>query len=226
MKFLYCALTERKEGDTMLKTTEEILMQDPWGRLRLATIEMEKAISVAPLLKKVNDETSVLPYLSEFHRALSGCGLVRPFNWNEWGAPALTAENAAFLSDDEDWRHVTRIIRGDRFHEGVFRAHALDGSLVALVKRSYYVRQTTSGWPTALSEMDDMDLEIGLRVEGRRAGQVGTTTGFRSQIRVGNLKDWEFQVLWNDGTTSIEQMRHWHVVAPLKTLTQISRPGR
>lgn len=57
--------------------------------------------------------------------------LVQPFDWMQWQAPMLSEVDIDELSIDDCIRHITRLVRGDRFaenllagwiHEGYFRA--------------------------------------------------------------------------------------------------------
>ena len=57
--------------------------------------------------------------------------LVQPFDWMQWQAPMLSEVDIDELTIDDCIRHITRLVRGDRFaenllagwiHEGYFRA--------------------------------------------------------------------------------------------------------
>ena len=69
------------------------------------------------------------------HVAMKSCiaklHLVQPFNWMQWQAPMLSEVDIDQLGIDDCIRHITRLVRGDRFaenllagwiHEGYFRA--------------------------------------------------------------------------------------------------------
>ena len=69
------------------------------------------------------------------HVAMKSCiaklHLVQPFDWMQWQAPMLSEVDIDELSIDDCIRHITRLVRGDRFaenllagwiHEGYFRA--------------------------------------------------------------------------------------------------------
>lgn len=208
----------------MKSDTRSVLLDDRWGKARYVAVEVEQAAEVAHLLPK--NEPSFAKLLFNFHMAISGLGLVRPFDWMKWEEPSLTAERAKTLPAEDIWRHATRVIRGERFCEGLFEAHVFNGSLVALVRRAYEVHQTNNGWPTAFAELDDADLETGIEVEGLRSREVGTTTGFREQRPNAANPGWNFQVLWDDGSSTMEDMNNWHLVVPMKKLVQLSRKRR
>jgi len=205
----------------MKSDTHKVLLDDRWGKARYIAVEVEQAAQVAQLLPK--NEASFAKLLFNFQMAISGLGLVRPFDWMKWEEPSLTAESAKTLPAEHIWRHATRIIRGERFSEGMFEAHVHNGSLVALVRRAYEVHQTNNGWPTAFAELDDADLETGIEVEGLRSREVGITTGFRELRTQPKNPGWDFQVVWKDGTSTMEDMNHWHLVVPMKKLVQLSR---
>lgn len=204
----------------MKAATRDHLLDDRWGKLRYFAIEVEKHLNVAHLFP--DEDPSRNKAFFNFRMALGGVGLVQPFDWVTWDAPALTAEMASTLTYGEAWRHATRIVRGDRFCEGAFDAHLYNGSLVALARRVYFLRETDNGWPKAFSQLDDIDLETGIHVEGRRAGQLGMTTGFREKRTTRDNPGWDFQVLWNDETCTMEDINDWHLVLPLKTLAQLT----
>jgi len=199
----------------MKDETKVQLLKDRWGKLRYTAAAAEQAVLISEILP--NHRASFF----EFRMAIGAAGLVKPFDWMKWDEPQLTAEMAARLPQDKVWRHATRILRGDRFCEGLFEAHVRDKSLMALARRAFNLSQTEDGWPRSFSELDDIDLETGLVVEGRIRDRVGVTTGFREQRTNAENLGWDFQVLWNDETCTMEDMNEWHLVVPLKTLVQL-----
>lgn len=199
----------------MKEESKAHLLKDRWGKLRYTAAAAEQAVVLSEVIPNYGGS------FFEFRMAIGAAGLVKPFDWMKWDAPQLTAETATQLNADEVWRHATRILRGDRFCEGLFEAHVRDKSLTALARRAYELSQTEEGWPRTFSELDDIDLETGLVVEGRVRDRNGVTTGFREQRTNSANPGWDFQVLWNDETCTMEDMNEWHLVIPLKTLVQL-----
>lgn len=62
--------------------------------------------------------------------------LVQPFNWNEWGADFPSRSGIADLSLADCVRHITRIVRLNRFSEGVLLNAVRSGELMALCMRA------------------------------------------------------------------------------------------
>jgi hypothetical protein len=199
----------------MKQETKAHLLKDRWGKLRYAAAEAEQAVLLSEFLPSDGGA------FFRFRMALGTAGLVKPFDWMKWGAPPLTVEMVPQLTADDIWRHATRIVRGDRFHEGVFDAYVRDLSLTALARRAYELSETDQGWPHSFAQLDDGDLETGLVVESRLKDRVGVTTGFREQRTDSAHPGWDFQVLWDDETCTMEDMNEWHLVLPLKTLVQL-----
>jgi hypothetical protein len=63
---------------------------------------------------------------------LGGLRLVQPFDWNAWGAESIPVANLGRLDMDECVRHITRIVRADRFSEGVLAGAVTSGYLRAI----------------------------------------------------------------------------------------------
>lgn len=63
---------------------------------------------------------------------LGGVGLVQPFNWNAWKEPSPEIHELWMLSESDCIRHVTRIVRAERFNEGVLRGAVKSGRLSVL----------------------------------------------------------------------------------------------
>jgi hypothetical protein len=63
---------------------------------------------------------------------LGGLHLVQPFNWNAWGAEMVPVANLGQLDMDDCVRHITRIVRADRFSEGVLAGAVTSGYLRAI----------------------------------------------------------------------------------------------
>ncbi|MGA0117348.1 MAG: DUF6508 domain-containing protein [Ilumatobacteraceae bacterium] len=199
----------------MKQETKAQLLTDRWGKLRYAAAEAEQAVLLSEFLPSDGGA------FFRFRMAVGTAGLVKPFDWMTWGDPQLTVELAAQLTAEEVWKHATRIVRGDRFCEGLFESHVRDLSLMALARRAYELSETEDGWPRSFSELDDADLETGLVVESRLLDRVGVTTGFREQRTNSAQPGWDFQVMWDDETCTMEDMNEWHLVLPLKTLVQL-----
>ena len=63
---------------------------------------------------------------------LGRVGLVQPFNWNAWNAPSPEIHEMWMLSAHDCIRHVTRIVRAERFNEGVLKSAVRSGRLSVL----------------------------------------------------------------------------------------------
>ena len=66
------------------------------------------------------------------------CGrlhLVQPFDWKAWVEIAPPSHDAVALSWEDCVRHVTRIVRAERFAEGSLMASVRSGELRALCER-------------------------------------------------------------------------------------------
>ena len=70
--------------------------------------------------------------------------LVQPFNWNEWAADFPSREQIAELSLADCVRHITRLVRLNRFAEGVLFNAVRSGDLMALCMRA---KQLANGEP-------------------------------------------------------------------------------
>lgn len=70
--------------------------------------------------------------------------LVQPFNWNEWGVDFPSRAEIAELSLADCVRHITRIVRLNRFSEGVLVNAVRSGDLMALCMRA---REMANGEP-------------------------------------------------------------------------------
>jgi hypothetical protein len=97
----------------------------------------------------------------EMRGAIVALGLIRPFNWNNWGRPNPTREEVGALDDDDVSKFLTRIIRQDRFMEGTFDHACRIGIVSALALRAYHiVLLDEEGWPKAL-QIDDKGALLG-----------------------------------------------------------------
>lgn len=188
------------------------VMADRWARLRALSIHLDS--EVAAESEAGAERASTDGALYHFRMAIGSVGLVKPFDWPKWGAPGLTTEMVPMLDDEMSWKHVTRIMRADRFNDGVFEAYARSGSLTALVRHLYELRETVNGWPKSFAVNPDGSVPEGLNVFAGRRGTPfrAQTTGKRYRCPDCN-EGWALEVLWGGGGLSRVCSREWHHMA-------------
>ena len=86
------------------------------------------------------DEMSV----AKLNVKIGSLHLVQPFNWNAWEADFPTHEQIAQLSLADCVRHITRLVRLNRFAEGVLSNAIASGDLLALCVQA---RKQANGRP-------------------------------------------------------------------------------
>ena len=52
-------------------------------------------------------------------RVMGRLNLVQPFKWMDWQAPPISEVDLSQLDINDCVRHITRLVRGDRFAEGL-----------------------------------------------------------------------------------------------------------
>jgi hypothetical protein len=84
-------------------------------------------------LERLENSTEVIgkDHLSVVQQ-LGGLHLVQPFNWNAWGAEMVPVADLGQLDMGDCVRHITRIVRADRFSEGVLAGVVISGYLRAM----------------------------------------------------------------------------------------------
>ena len=96
-----------------------------------------------------------LPQLSEpdyleMKNYLGQLRLVQPFDWMHWEAPALTEVDLEQVDLHDCIRHITRLVRGDRFAENSLSSWIVSGHFRALCEAA---ARKANGQPTpALSK--------------------------------------------------------------------------
>lgn len=76
--------------------------------------------------------------------------VVQPFDWMHWEAPALTEVDLEQIDLHDCIRHITRLVRGDRFAENSLSSWILSGHFRALCEAA---ARKANGQPTpALSK--------------------------------------------------------------------------
>lgn len=184
---------------------------DAWGRARALSLVLDSTFE--PLLVEVMG----LPHLNgmghKFHMALGALGLIRPFSWTTWGAPGLTRDMVPTLDDDDAWRHITRIVRSERFCEGVFDSHVQDGSLTSLLRHIYFLRCTDNGRPSHLPLFNDGSVEPGIRLATVRGTTMGHSTGRHNTCNESGCSRWSIEIELSN-TDRVEVCSElWHYVA-------------
>lgn len=76
-------------------------------------------------------ELSLKDHLEVVHQ-LGGLRLIQPFDWNAWGADVVPIADLGQLDIHDCVRHITRLVRADRFSEGVLAGALANGYLRAL----------------------------------------------------------------------------------------------
>ncbi len=60
-------------------------------------------------------------------QAIAKLHLVQPFDWMQWSAPMLSEVDVDSLSIEDCVRHITRLVRGDRFAENLLAGWIREG---------------------------------------------------------------------------------------------------
>ncbi len=194
----------------MVHYIPDYVMNDRWARLRALSFAIDFEAAIDERLKRREGPTDGL--LFRFHMAIGAAGLVRPFPWTQWEAPMLTKAMVQNLNDEMAWKHMTRIVRADRFNEGVFDAYARSGVLTELARHLHELRQTENGWPTDFPVNPDGSVEAGVTVVAGLGRLRGVTNGPRYRCpECGG--GWSIEVNWPGGRTSRTCSRDWHFLA-------------
>ena len=186
------------------------LAADKWGRARALSFALDEGFE--PLLVQVMGLPNLNGNGHHFHMALGALGLVKPFDWMKWDAPALTRELVPTLDDDTAWRHVTRVVRCERFCEGTFDAHIRNGSLTALLRHLYTIRCTENGRPLNFPMFSDGSVEQGLRLVGFNLGTIGHTTGRHDVCGQPECSRWSVELELSNGRRQYWCSDNWHYV--------------
>ena len=105
------------------------------------------------LLERLNQLEKSGEFSSTDHldivKRLGGLRLIQPFNWNSWGADIIPLAELDQLDIHDCVRHITRIVRADRFSEGVLAGAVSSGYLLTLceVARSRVVDSPVPALP-------------------------------------------------------------------------------
>ncbi len=194
----------------MTRNLPEYVMNDRWARLRALSFEIDFHSEIDQRLNRARSPIDSLMF--PFHMAIGAAGLVRPFDWTTWEAPMLTIEMVPNLNDEMARKHMTRIVRADRFNEGVFDSYARSGVLTALARHLYELRQTENGWPTDFAVNPDGSVESGIALVAGRGVIRGLTNGRRyrcPECRGG----WSLECELRGGHVVRVCSRDWHFLA-------------
>ena len=194
----------------MTPTIHPTLAADKWGRARALSCALDEGFE--PLMVQVMGLPNVNGMSFNFHMALGALGLVKPFDWMKWDVPALTKEMVPTLDDDTAWRHVTRVVRSERFFEGNFDAHIRNGSLTALLRHLYILRCTENGRPLNFPMFSDGSVEPGLRLVGFSQGTIGHTTGRHEVCAQPDCSRWSVELEVHNGLRQYWCSDNWHYV--------------
>jgi hypothetical protein len=82
--------------------------------------------------------------LARLNVKIGALHLVQPFDWNAWEAPPLDQIEIGQLTLADCVRHITRLVRLNRFAEGVLMSAVAEGDLMALVTQA---RKQAGGRP-------------------------------------------------------------------------------
>ena len=187
------------------------LNAEKWGRARALSLLLD--FTFEPLLVEVMGLPHVNGMGHQFHMALGALGLIKPFDWTHWGAPGLTTDMVPSLDDDASWRHITRIVRSERFCEGVFDSHIRDGSLTALLRHMYIMRCTDNGRPLDIPTFNDGSVEPGIRLATVKGTTMAHSTGRHGTCREVGCSRWTIEVELSN-TDRVEVCSElWHYVA-------------
>ena len=194
----------------MIRTFYKPVMDDPWGRLRALSFAIDTEAGLEGKMRR--PEGVVDSLLAGFHGAFCRLGIVKPFSWPTWEAPMLTKEIVPALDDEMSWKHVTRIVRADRFNEGAFDSYAWSGALTHLARHLYELRETSNGWPKGFAVNPDGSIAAGIPVTAGRGFLRGTTTGRR--YRCPDCREgWSIEVEMKKGSPLRACSKNWHYLA-------------
>ena len=86
----------------------------------------------ASVTRAAQSETFESPYLSDVANLLYSLNLVQPFDWSHWGVPFEEPKDLWQLDINDCIRHITRIVRSDRFCEGNLHLATRSGTVAKL----------------------------------------------------------------------------------------------
>ena len=186
------------------------LAADKWGNARAISFRLDREFQA--MMPKPLDLPDLGSEGFAFHRAIGALGIVKPFDWTKWGEPHIEKELVSSLDDDTAWRHVTRIIRAERFCEGTFDAHVRDGSLTTLIRHLYFLRCTENGRPTRIPMFEDGSVEMGVRLATVIGTTIGHSTGWSSTCGEAGCGWWTIEIERTDGDREFYCSSLWHYV--------------
>lgn len=195
------------------------VMNDTWARLRGLAFAIDFEADVDRRLNRSHGPTDAL--LFPFRMAIGTAGLVRPFDWTAWGAPMLDTGMVPNLNDEMAWKHMTRIVRADRFNDGVFESYTRSGVTTALARHLFELRTTENGWPTDFPVNPDGSVEAGIDVVVGLGRLRGVTNGRRYRCPdCGG--GWSIEVAWRSGRSSRTCSRDWHFFADRREVRMLN----
>jgi Family of unknown function (DUF6508) len=213
-------LEAQQQENHMVPTLPARVMNNAWARLRALSFAVDVEAATDRRLNRTLGPTDSLMF--SFHMAIGAAGLVRPFSWTTWEAPMLTTDMVPNLNDEMAWKHMTRIVRADRFNEGVFDMYARSGVVTALARHLYELRQTENGWPTDFPVNPDGSVESGIAVMAGRGLIRGATTGHRYRCPECN-GGWSIECELRGGHVMRVCSRDWHFLADHKEVHMLRR---
>lgn len=194
---------------------------DRWGNARAISFRLDhefQSMMPVPLgLPDLGSEGFA------FHRAIGALGIVKPFDWMKWGEPHIEKDMVSFLDDEKTWKHITRIVRAERFCEGTFDANVRDGSLTALVRHLYFLRRTDNGRPLQLPMFSDGAVEPGLRLASVKGTTIGHSTGRSATCTEGECERWAIEIEDSDGDRELRCSSLWHYVEATEEMFVLPR---
>ena len=203
----------------MVHHLPDYVMNDPWARVRGLSFAVDFGSDVDRRLNRDTSSTDGLVF--RFQMSIGAAGLVRPFPWTKWEAPMLTKETIANLNDEMAWKHMTRIVRADRFNDGVFEWYTRSGVTTALARHLYELRRAENGWPTDYPLNPDGSVEPGTDVVAGLGRLRGITNGRRYRCPDCD-GGWSIEVTWR--STRITRMcsRDWHFFADRQEIRMLN----
>ena len=197
-----------------------------WEDLKRAALRIQLELDYTLLDLKDDDEESYLAIQNsmtlaygKMHRAIAGAGLVRPFNWTEWKVPNPTLDEIPFLSEEDTWKFLTRIVRSDRFMEGNFDAACRAGHVPALALRAYHhAMLDDEGWPKALPVSEDGYFETGLQCVAKARLVRGKAGRKRTACPDPSCPGWLVSMTWVRFPKRLVCSTRWHYDPDTKSL--------
>ena len=214
------ALYDGQDSFTVSKSqvaaTEKVL--DAWGRAKRYTFDIDDYGPLeGPQFRRVGEGTFEIaegaspPALHLLYQLLYELKLVRREVDKSLDPSILTPSGIQALDENQISGCITRIVRADRFSEGLLEIFANSHILQRLVRAAYALRNhNPDAWPSAFPTLDDGRIQSRMTVRSRSIRLEGRTTGGRQKCRSTSCPGWFIGVLWETGQQMFICSQGWH----------------